>query len=625
MEQSDPAAKASTAPEARHVRGHGHPRRRHAARAALAALRHRRLPERRAAHAYQPGGATILLDAQGEVFADLAPVAHEVVSLDTLPDHVPAAFLAVEDKRFYQHNGIDFRRVGGALVADIKARRFVEGFSTITMQLARNVWPDRLPGQQRTITRKVLEVRVAHDIERRYTKDEILELYLNHIYFGGGAYGIEAASRNYFGKPAARLTLEEAAVLAALPKSPTLFNPRRFADRARERSDLVLSLMAQQGIISDDEAERATSRGLRVQRDAPRRRSETQTWPYFVEATRRVLEDRFGEASTPRPCACTPPWTCRAQRIAEQQLEQQLRAIERGAFGRYTGPATAPPTRPTARPSTYRAPSCSWMPPPATSAPSSAAGTSASPASTAQHRRGASPAARSSRSSSPPHSPTATLPASSSPTPCSASNSPAARSGSPATSVAATTATSACAMPSSAPERAHHPTRRRRRAQPGHAHRPPRRHPVRPARRAIPRHRDRRRHRPRTHRSLHCIRSPRNRRPRSPRHPRRGHERAPRLARPAPTPAGRRQRRRLPRHQHARGRRRPAAPPPPYAAAATAARPQARPAPPTTAPTPGTSAIRRRMSPRCGSGSIGRRGYRRTRREAGWRRRCGCG
>jgi penicillin-binding protein 1A len=296
--------------------------------------------------AYQPGGATILLDAQGNPFADLAPVAHEVVSLDTLPDHVPAAFLAVEDKRFYQHNGIDFRRVGGALVADIRARRFVEGFSTITMQLARNVWPERLPGQQRTITRKVLEIRVAHDIERRYTKDEILELYLNHIYFGGGAYGIEAASRNYFGKSAARLSLEEAALLASLPKSPTLYNPRRFADRARGRRDLVLSLMARQGIISDADAERATSRGLGVQRDAPRRRSETQTAPYFVEATRRVLEDRFGEGVYTAPMRVHTTLDLRAQRIAEQQLEQQLRAIERGAFGRYTGPrysATEPP------------------------------------------------------------------------------------------------------------------------------------------------------------------------------------------------------------------------------------------------------------------------------------------
>jgi penicillin-binding protein 1A len=203
-------------------------------------------------NSYQPGGATVLLDASGEQFADLSPVDHEVFALDSLPEHVPAAFVAVEDRRFYEHGGVDYRRVVGAALADIRARGFVQGFSTITMQLARNVWPERLPGQDRTIRRKVLEVRVARDIEDAYTKDEILELYLNHIYFGGGAYGIAAASRNYFNKSPAELTLAEAALLAALPKSPTLYNPRRYADRARSRRDLVLSLMAAQGAADAD-------------------------------------------------------------------------------------------------------------------------------------------------------------------------------------------------------------------------------------------------------------------------------------------------------------------------------------------------------------------------------------
>jgi penicillin-binding protein 1A len=299
---------------------------------------------------YQPGGATVLLDADGEPLADLAPVEHDVVSLESLPDFVPAAFLAVEDKRFYEHNGIDFRRVGGAIVADIRARGFAQGFSTITMQLARNVWPDRLPGRQRTIGRKVLEVRVAHDIERNYTKDEILELYLNHIYFGGGAYGIDAAARNYFGKPAARLTLEEAAVLAALPKSPTLYNPRRFAERARARRNLVLALMAEQGLTTQDEADRAARRRLAVRRDPPPRRTEAGTAAYFVEATRRILEDRFGEAVYTSPMRVHTTLDRRAQRIAEEQLERQLRTIERGGLGRYTGARYNPSATPDGAP-----------------------------------------------------------------------------------------------------------------------------------------------------------------------------------------------------------------------------------------------------------------------------------
>jgi penicillin-binding protein 1A len=280
----------------------------------------------------------VLLDMEGEQFADLAPVAHEIVALESLPDYVADAFLAVEDKRFYEHNGIDFRRVGGALLADVRARRFVQGFSTITMQLARNVWPERLPGRERTIGRKVLEIRVAHDIERNYTKAEILELYLNHIYFGGGAYGIDAAARNYFGKPAARLTLEEAAVLAALPKSPTLYNPRRFADRARGRRDLVLALMRDQERITPEQARRATRTRMAVRREPPARRGDVGVAPWFVEATRRVLEDRFGERVYTAPMRVHTTLDRRAQRIAEEQLERQLRSIERGALGRYEGP-----------------------------------------------------------------------------------------------------------------------------------------------------------------------------------------------------------------------------------------------------------------------------------------------
>jgi penicillin-binding protein 1A len=146
--------------------------------------------------AYQPGGESVLLDAAGEHFADLSPIEYEVVDLDSLPEHIPNAFIAVEDRRFHEHHGVDARRFVGALLANIKARRVAQGFSTITMQLARNVWPDRLPGQQRTLSRKILEVRVAREIERKYDKREILELYLNHIYFGDGAYGIDAAARN---------------------------------------------------------------------------------------------------------------------------------------------------------------------------------------------------------------------------------------------------------------------------------------------------------------------------------------------------------------------------------------------------------------------------------------------
>lgn len=287
--------------------------------------------------AYQPGGASVLLDAAGEQFADLSPIEHDVVALDSLPAYVPGAFLAVEDKRFYTHHGVDYRRVVGALLADVKARGFVQGFSTITMQLARNVWPERLPGQRRTLTRKVLEIRVAREIERRYEKKEILQLYLNHIYFGDGAYGVEAASRNYFRKPAKELTVAEAALLAAMPKSPTYYNPRRFRERAKNRRDLVLSLMVKEQVIEPAQAEEARATELRVRRDPPPRRNESPVAPYFVDAVRRVLEARFGEDLYTSPMRVHTTLDRQAQRAAEQQLERQLDNIENGVYGRFRG------------------------------------------------------------------------------------------------------------------------------------------------------------------------------------------------------------------------------------------------------------------------------------------------
>lgn len=288
--------------------------------------------------AYQPGGATILLDRNGQEFADLSPIDHDVVALADLPRHVPDAFLAVEDKRFYEHNGVDLRRVGGAFLANIRARSYVQGFSTITMQLARNVWPQRLPGRERTLQRKVLEIRVAREIERKFTKDEILELYLNNIYFGSGAWGIDAAARNYFGKPASELRLSEAALLAAMPKSPVLYNPRRYPERALERRNLVLALMAEQDLVSDASAAESSSVPLNVRRDPPPRRDdEVRVAPWFTEAVRRVLEDRLGEGVYTSRLVVHTTLDPSLQRLAERQLERQLDRIENGLYGLYEG------------------------------------------------------------------------------------------------------------------------------------------------------------------------------------------------------------------------------------------------------------------------------------------------
>lgn len=291
---------------------------------------------------FQPGGAPVLLDRNGEVFADLAPAERTIVPLSSLPSLVPQAFLAVEDQRFYEHRGVDWRRVGGAVLADLRAGGFAQGFSTISMQLARNVFPERIPGEEQTTRRKLLEIRVAQEIEHRYSKEEILELYLNNIYFGNRARGIEAAARQYFGRSAKDLTLSQAALLAALPKAPSHYDPRRHPDEALARRNLVLNLMRDQGRIPRYLTEKAQREPLGIV-EAPRQeRTEAGLAPWFVEQVRHELEDRFGPNLYTRPLRIVTTLDSAAQRAAEEELRRQLKLVESGEMGSFEGPRYAP-------------------------------------------------------------------------------------------------------------------------------------------------------------------------------------------------------------------------------------------------------------------------------------------
>jgi penicillin-binding protein 1A len=293
-------------------------------------------PDVRRLASYRPGGAPVLLDREGRPFGDLAPVEGELVTLKSLPKHVPQAFLAVEDRRFYEHGAVDWMRVPGALWANLRSRKVEEGSSTITMQLARNVFPERIPGQERTLARKLLEVRVAFEIEGDFEKDEILELYLNHIYFGNGARGIEAAARHYFGIHARELTLPQAALLAALPKGPGHYDPRRHPREARERRDLVLSLMEEQDRIEEAAAGRARAAPLGVARR--RAAGDRPVFAgYFIEEVRRQLEELMGGDLYDQRLRIRTTLDSGAQRAAEQELQRQLQAIESGALGRFRG------------------------------------------------------------------------------------------------------------------------------------------------------------------------------------------------------------------------------------------------------------------------------------------------
>jgi penicillin-binding protein 1A len=289
---------------------------------------------------YMPDEASTIVDYRGAEIGKLYLTRRTLVPLDSLPKHVPAAFVAMEDRRFYDHNGVDWRRVFGAAYKNVKSLGIEEGSSTITMQLARNVFPEKLPANRKTMFRKIAEAKVARSIEKKLTKEEILEMYLNQIYFGQGAWGIEAAAQEYYGKPAAKLTLPEAATLAALPRAPSRLNPRSNKELALEGRKMVLDRMVQEDMITQAEADEAGSAKLRLRRGKLKTNDPA---PYFVEAVRNVLEGELGDAIYSEGYTIHTTLDASMQKVVEEEISKQLRAIESGGFGsfRHTTFATA--------------------------------------------------------------------------------------------------------------------------------------------------------------------------------------------------------------------------------------------------------------------------------------------
>jgi penicillin-binding protein 1A len=194
-----------------------------------------------------------LLDMNGDVLAVRGPLYAQAVALDELPEHLPQAFLAIEDQRFYEHDGVDMRGVSRAMWVNFRAGRSVQGGSTITMQLVKNL----ILSSDRLLRRKIQEMRLARDLERFLTKTEILELYLNRVYLGARAYGVEAAAERYFAKPATELTLAESALLAALPKAPSRLDPTVNLEAAQARAARVLAAMVDAGFITEAQRDEA--------------------------------------------------------------------------------------------------------------------------------------------------------------------------------------------------------------------------------------------------------------------------------------------------------------------------------------------------------------------------------
>jgi penicillin-binding protein 1A len=280
--------------------------------------------------AYRPTEALKIYAADGRLLTSLGTERRTVVRLEELPPALPAAFIAVEDKRFFEHHGIDYRRFFGAVRANLVERRFAEGFSTITMQLARNVWDEKLPSTK-SLVRKVREMRVALELERTYSKEKLLELYLNQTFLGGSLYGVEAAAQNYFGKSAAQLTIPEAALLAGINQSPNLYDPRRHPDRALRRRNVVLNLMRDEGYLTAADAERWKAYPIEIRS----RQDWGEVAPYFVEWVRQQVYARFGPATFERGYRVFTTLNLDMQRAAERALEDQLRAIENQTYGVY--------------------------------------------------------------------------------------------------------------------------------------------------------------------------------------------------------------------------------------------------------------------------------------------------
>ncbi|WP_167528021.1 penicillin-binding protein 1A [Desulfosarcina alkanivorans] len=246
----------------------------------------RDLPQIRELENFEPSAVTRVYSADQVLLAELFLEKRRPVPIEQIPAQLKSALIATEDRQFFSHSGIDLKGILRAVVKDIMAGQFVEGASTITQQLAKTLFLSR----EKTLTRKIKEAILAIQLERRYTKDELLALYLNQIYFGSGAYGVESAARLFFGKPASRMDLAQCALIAGLPKAPSRYSPLVNPHLAEKRRNLVLGIMRDQDLITDDQHRMAIGEPVLAASGA----TATGSAPYFVQYITPALEAAIG-------------------------------------------------------------------------------------------------------------------------------------------------------------------------------------------------------------------------------------------------------------------------------------------------------------------------------------------
>jgi len=278
------------------------------------------LPNIKLLEEYAPLESSRIYSCDGKVIAELYLERRTFVPHYQIPEHVKKAFISVEDIRFYNHPGVDFVGIARALWHDIKAGSIIEGGSTITQQLARMLFlkPDK------SIKRKIKEAALSIQIERRYTKDEILGMYLNQAYFGTRAYGIEAASQAFFGKSVRDLNIAEAALLASMPKAPSIYSPFRNPGKAKERRSIVLREMLDHYFITDAQYQDAEKTAVP---STPHFRKYDA--PYFVETLRQDLETKYGNELYTSGYRIYSTLDSRMQLSAEKAVMNGISSIEK--------------------------------------------------------------------------------------------------------------------------------------------------------------------------------------------------------------------------------------------------------------------------------------------------------
>ncbi len=283
----------------------------------------RELPKIETLDDYRPPVVTTVYSADNKKIGEFFTERRFVIPVSEMPDMLKNAFISAEDDRFYEHKGIDIVSIARAFIKNLKAGAIVQGGSTITQQVTKSFFLT----PEKTYRRKLKEAILAYKIDRRFSKDEILFLYLNQIYLGSGAYGVEAAAETYFGKRAEELDLSECALLAGLPQAPSRYSPFNHPERAKERQSYVLNRMATEGYITAQQAAEAKKNILNIQQ---RQNYFEDEVPYYAEYVRQYVEKKYGrDALYNEGLQIHAAVNVEMQKIAKQAVEKGLRDLDK--------------------------------------------------------------------------------------------------------------------------------------------------------------------------------------------------------------------------------------------------------------------------------------------------------